>query len=30
VIGDKGDKSSVVSICNDKSAISQNENDKNG
>lgn len=30
VIGDKGDKFSVVSICNDNSAISQNENDKNG
>lgn len=30
VIGEEGDKSSLVSICNDKSAISQNENDKNG
>lgn len=30
VTGEKGDKSSEVSICNDKSAISQNEEDKNG
>ena len=30
VIGENGDKSSVVSMCNDKSTISQNEDDKNG